>query len=111
MHEGELSGLRACHAREGRTTAGERQEKMSAEREGGGRRAAASQVGMRKRERVACPLLRGRVEIVRERGKAEGARRSNVDRTRSGLVRAWGTSMAGPQPAQEKALSAGENPA
>ena len=76
--------------REGRTTAGERQEKMSAEREGGGRRAAASKAGMRKRGRVARPLLWGRVEIVRERGKAEGARRRNVERTRSGLVRAWG---------------------
>ena len=32
----------------------------------------------------ACPLLRGRIEIVRERGKAAGAQRRNVERTRSG---------------------------
>ena len=77
---------RSGRTHDGRREAGESELGM----EKGGRSAAASKAGMRKRGRVARPLLWGRVEIVRERGKAEGARRRNVERTRSGLVRAWG---------------------
>lgn len=77
---GERSSCRRVwrELREGRTTAGERQEKTRAEERRGGRSAAASKAGMRKRGRVARPLLRGRIEIVRERGKAAGARRRNA---------------------------------
>lgn len=53
-------------------------------------------------EERACgaSALRGRIEIVRERGdkKAARARRRNVGADKSGLVRAGGTSMARHQP-------------
>lgn len=98
----------ACAGRAGRRMTPGSDLRVVASGENSGKDARRQERGRRKRARKrrgageprprklgcgrggACPLLRGRIEIVRERGKAAGARRRNVERTRSGLVRAWG---------------------
>ena len=92
--------------REGRTTAGERREKTSAEerREAGVPRPRKSGCGKGGVWRVVAA---GTIRDRKRKGKSGG---NAAEKRWCGqkAVREWGTSMAGSQPAQEKALSAGE---